>query len=125
MLLVVLWFPQTTKMTIFLVVMMTKCYLNSRYLASHVRILLQAKGLVIASLQDEVEDAVEYACRYLDICRTEYQKVWCKLHSCLDMGKWLNLFKLCALAFSLPFSNGRVEQIFSPMKFVKNSQRAP
>ena len=67
MLLVVLWFPQTTKMTIFLVVMMTKCYLNSRYLASHVRILLQAKGLVIASLQDEVEDAVEYACRYLDI----------------------------------------------------------
>jgi len=94
------------------------------YLASHFRIPLEAKGVVIASLQDEVEDAVEYARRYLDICRTEYQKVWYKLHSCPDMGKWSNVLKLCALAFSLPFSNGRVEQIFSSMKFVKNSRRA-
>lgn len=93
------------------------------YLASHFRIPLEAKGVVIASLQDEVEDAVEYARRYLDICRTEYQKVWYKLHSCPDMGKWPNILKLCALAFSLPFSNGRVEQIFSSMKFVKNSRR--
>ena len=92
------------------------------YLASHFRIPLEAKGVVIASLQDEVEDAVEYARRYLDICRTEYQIVWYKLHSCPDMGKWPNILKLCALAFSLPFSNGRLEQIFS-MKFVKNSRR--
>ena len=94
------------------------------YFASHFRIPLEAKGVVIAALQDEVEDAVEYAPRYLDIGRTEHQRVWYKLHSCPDMRKWPNLLKLCALAFSLPFSNGRVEQIFSSMKFVKNSRRA-
>jgi len=45
------------------------------YLASHFRIPLEAKGVVVAALQDEVEDAVEYARRYLDIDCTEYQKV--------------------------------------------------
>ena len=61
------------------------------YLASHFRIPLEAKGVVIAALQDEVEDAVEYAHKYFDIGRTEYQRVWYKLHSCPYMRKWPNL----------------------------------
>ena len=52
------------------------------YLALYFQIPLEAKGVVIASLLDEVEDAVECARRYLDIPRTEYQKVWYKLHCC-------------------------------------------
>ena len=94
------------------------------YLASHFRLPLEAKGIVIASLQDEVEDAVEYTRSYLDIDCLEYQKVWYKLHTCPDVRNWPNLLKLCALAFSLPFSNGRVEQIFSLMKVVKTACRS-
>ncbi|XP_065918333.1 zinc finger protein 862-like [Dysidea avara] len=93
------------------------------YLASHFRLPLDAKGVLIATLQDEIEDAVEYARNYLDIGRSEYRKVWYKLHTCPDQHKWPNLLKLCALVFSLPFSNGRVEQIFSSLKVVKTSRR--
>ena len=60
---------------------------------------------------------------HADIWTYAVQNIKSKLHSCPFMGKWPNLLKLCALAFSLPFSNGRVEQIFSSMKFVKNSRR--
>jgi len=64
---------------------------SADYLASHFRIQLEAKGVVISSLQDKVEDTVEYARKYLDMCHTEYQKVWYKLHSCPDMGNGLIL----------------------------------
>ena len=94
------------------------------YLALHFRLPLEAKGIVIASLQDEVKDAVEYARSYLDIDCLEYRKVWYKLHTCPDVRNWPNLLKLYALAFSLPFSNGRVEQIFSLMKVVKTARRS-
>ena len=78
---------------------------------------------MIATLQDEVEEAVEYAWSYLDVGRSEYRKVWYKLYTCPDKGKWPNLLKLRTLAFSLPFSNGRVEQILSLLKVVKTSRR--
>jgi len=91
------------------------------FLASNFRVPLEAKGVVIATLQDEVEEAVEYARSYLDIGRSEYRKVWYKLYTYPDKGKWPNPLKLCALAFSLPFSNGWVEQIFSLLKVVRTS----
>ena len=87
----------------------------------HFRVPLETKGVVIATLQDEVEEAVEYAWSYLDVGRSEYRKVWYKLYTCPDKGKWPNLLKLRTLAFSLPFSNGRVEQILSLLKVVKTS----
>ena len=93
------------------------------HLAAHFRLPLEAKGVSLATLQDEVEDAVEYARTYLDISRTEYRKVWYKLYSCPDAKKWPNLLSLCDLAFSLPFSNGRVEQIFSSLKILKTVRR--
>ena len=61
--------------------------------------------------------------RYLDISRTPYTKVWYKLHSCPDARKWPSILDLCDLAFSLPFSNGRVKQIFSSLKVVKTIRR--
>ena len=91
------------------------------FIASHFRAPLEAKGVVIATLQDEIEEAVEYARSYLDISRSEYRKVWYKLYTCFGKGKRPNLRKLCALVFSLPFSNGCVEQIFSSLKVVKTS----
>ena len=93
------------------------------HIATHFRVPLEAKGVSLATLQDEVEEAVEYARAYLDIDRTEYRKVWYKMFSCPDARKWPNILSLCELSFSLPFSNGTVEQIFSSMKVVKTSRR--
>lgn len=93
------------------------------YLATLFRLPLEAKGIALATLQDEAENVVEYARAYLDISRTPYPKVWYKLHSCPDARKWPSILGLCDLAFSLPFSNGRVEQIFSSLKVVKTIRR--
>ena len=87
------------------------------------RIDLCGHAILISSYILRYKTKDEYAQSYLDIGRSEYQKVWYKLHTCPDKGKWPNLLKLCALAFSLPFCNGRVEQIFSSLKVVKTSHR--
>ena len=86
------------------------------HIATHFRLPLEAKGVSLAALSDEIEEAVEYTRTYLDIGRIEYRKVWYKLYSCPDARKWPNVLSLCELSFSLPFSNGRVEQIFSSLK---------
>ena len=93
------------------------------YLAAHFRSPLEAKGLSLFTLQDEIEEIVEYARTYLNIHSTEYRKVWYKLYSCPDARKWPNILSLCELSFSLPFSNGRDEQIFSSLKVLKTTRR--
>ena len=92
-------------------------------ISSHFKIPLEAKNLTTVTLQDEVEEVVEYARKYINISEVEYRKIWYKLFCCPDSGKWPNILILCELAFSLPFSNGRVEQIFSRMKEIKSDRR--
>ena len=52
-----------------------------------------------------------------------YHKVWYKLHVCPDASRWKDILILCELCFSLPFSNGRVERMFSSMKLIKTDRR--
>ena len=54
------------------------------HIAAHFRLPLEAKGVSLSGLQDEIEETVEYAGVYLDISRTEYRKVWYKLFCCPD-----------------------------------------
>lgn len=93
------------------------------YLTSHFREPLEAKGGVLESIQDEVEEIVLYARKYLSIGTECYQKIWYKLYTSPDARKWPNLIRLCELLFSLPFSNGHVEKMFSALKIVKNNRR--
>ena len=93
------------------------------YIVSLFRDPLEARGANVSVLQDEIEDAVEYARRYLGLQSTNYRKVWYNLHVCPDSTHWPNVLLLCGLAFSLPFSNGRVEQIFSSLKLLKTTNR--
>ena len=93
------------------------------HISTHFRLPLEAKGVSFLPLQDEVEEIVDYARTYLNICQVEYRKVWYTLFSCPDAQDWPNILILCELAFSLPFSNGRVEQIFSSLKTLKTSRR--
>ena len=73
-------------------------------------------------MQDEIEDALMYARSYLGIESTDYRKVWYNLFVCPDTLKWPNVLMLCNLLFCLPFSNARVEQIFSSLKYLKSTK---
>ena len=77
----------------------------------------------MSSLQDEIEDAVDYARQYLSLESTDYRKVWYNLHVYPAASSWPNLLLLCELVFSLPSSNGRVEQNFSSLKVIKTMNR--
>ena len=84
---------------------------------------LEAVGVSCLVLQDEVAEAVEYARNYLSIETEQYHKVWYKLYVSPDVTKWSNVLVLCELCFSLPFSNGSVERMFSALKLVKTDRR--
>jgi hypothetical protein len=93
------------------------------YIVSVFKLPLEAKGADLSSLQDETEEIVIYARKHLSIGTEDYRSVWYKLHTCPDHRNWPNILLVCQLVFSLPFSNGRVEQIFSSLKVIKTDRR--
>ncbi len=93
------------------------------YITAHFRDPLLAVGTNLATIRDEVEEAVEYARKYLSIRSETCQTIWYKLHEAPDAQKWPNVLILAELIFSLPFSNGKVERIFSVMKIIKTDRR--
>ncbi len=94
--------------------------LNSLYAYSENRWRL---GAEIFSLQDEVEEIVDFFRRYL-YTGEEYKKVWYKLFVAPDAKKWPTVLLLCELLFSLPFTNSKVERAFSIMKIIKTDRRS-
>ena len=78
----------------------------------------EAKGMCVASLQDEVEDVVSYARKYIPVGSENYRKIWYKLHT--SSSRWPNILMLCELLFSLPISTSHVEQLFSLLKVIKD-----
>lgn len=92
-------------------------------LSTHFRDPLEAVEANLPLLHDEIEDVVVYARTYLGIERTDYRKNWYNLSVCPNASEWPNVLLLCELAFSLPFLNARVEQIFSSLKYLKNVKR--
>ena len=84
---------------------------------------LEVVGINLVVLQDQIAEVVEYARSYLSIENEEYHKVWYKLYICLDASRWRDIPVLCELCFSLLFSNGRMERIFSSLKLVKTERR--
>ena len=93
------------------------------YIISIFRIPLEAKGMCAASIQDEVEDVISYARKYLPIGSENYRKIWYKLHTSPDSSRWPNILILSELLFSLPISTSRVEQLFSLLKIIKTKRR--
>ena len=93
------------------------------YITSSFREPLEAKGVDLACLRDEVEEIVEHARQYLSLDKDDYRKIWYKLSVSPDSSRCHNVLMLCELGFSLPFSNGRVERIISSLKLVKTDRR--
>ena len=92
-------------------------------ITAHFRLPLQSKGVCFAALRDELEAVVLYARKFLGIDKEKYHKVWYKLHVSPDAAAWKNVLLISELLFSLPFSNGRVEGIFSTLKVIKTDAR--
>ena len=84
---------------------------------------LEAKGACLSSLDDELEEAVQFCRRYLNSQLEDYTKLWFKLHSTHDSRKWPTVLLLSELLFSLPFTNSKVEQMFSSLKVIKTDRR--
>ena len=55
---------------------------------------LEAVGVSLLVLQDEITEIVEYTRSYLSIEREDYHKVWYKLHICPDANRWPNVLIL-------------------------------
>ena len=93
------------------------------HLSTQFREPLETAGVGLASLLDEIEDAVEYARKYLRIELDGCQRIWYKLHIAPDAVRWQNILALSDLCFSLPFTTAQVERIFSMMKIIKTDRR--
>lgn len=102
---------------------MTELQAAVQYITSAFHAPLESKEVCVSAIQDELEQAVEYARAYLPIATESYRKVWYTLHTCPDARKWPNLLSLCELAFSLPFTTSRVEQMFSMLNTIKTKRR--
>ena len=84
---------------------------------------LEAKGMNAVSVQDEIEEVVDYARKYLSLSTESNRRIWYKLHTCPNTGRWPNILLLCELVFSLPFITCHVEQMFSLLRVVKTKCR--
>lgn len=94
------------------------------YILTVFREPLEAKGMSVFSLQDELEEVVDFYRQYLvDTQGEDYRKVWYKLFTAPDARKWPNIILLSELLFSLPFVNSEVERAFSTMKVIKTDRR--
>ena len=102
---------------------LTEVLMAVELIATMFREPLEAAGINLLVLQDQIAEVVEYARSYLSIESEEYHKVWYKLYVCPDASRWRDILVLCELCFSLPFSNVRVERIFSSLKLVKTERR--
>lgn len=92
-------------------------------IAEYFRAPLEAMNVEICFILDEMEDAVLYSRKYLNINNDTYKKVWHRLHNAPDAAQWPNLLQICQLLFSLPFSTAKVERTFSVLKAIKTERR--
>ena len=65
---------------------------------------LEAKGAVLKSILDEMEDSVDYAKTYLRLGCDSYSKVWYQLYTAPNSANWPNILLVSELLPSLPFS---------------------
>ena len=89
------------------------------YITAHFREPLETTGVSLATIQDEAEEVVHYARKYLSMDTEVYRKIWYKLCAAPDIEKWPNMLRISELFFSLPFSSGQIERMFSALKVIK------
>ena len=64
-------------------------------------------------------DMIAYAVQYIALSSLEYHSVWWRFFHAPNSTDWVNVLVLAELLFSLPASNGKLEQVFSILGTVK------
>ena len=93
-------------------------------LITHFKAPLEKAGVDIFVIKDEWEDMTDYAKRYLDLVQDDYRTIWWKIFNSPSANNWNNILPLIELIFCLPMSNGRLERVFSTLKFLKSDRRS-
>ena len=93
-------------------------YVSTRFLVP-----LENTSVNCAVLNEEWDDIVEYAKRYLNLVQDDYKVIWWKLFNSPDSTKWTNVLAVVELLFCLPVSNSHLERVFSQLKLVKSERR--
>ena len=91
-------------------------------LATRFESALVSASFSTASLQEEWEDMVSYAKKYLNLTDS-HLIVWWKLFNVAESCRWRGMLLLAELLFCLPMSNGSVERMFSSLKHIKTDRR--
>ena len=84
---------------------------------------LENASVNCALLNEEWDDIVEYAKRYLDLVQDDYHVIWWKLFNAPDSTNWTNILAVVELLIRLPVSNGHLERVFPQLKLIKGEKR--
>ena len=84
---------------------------------------LKRAGVVFADIKDEFLEMLSFAVKYTSLSTTSYSSVWWRLFNSPNSGEWKRILILAELLFSLPSTNGKVEQTFSLLNTIKVDRR--
>ena len=59
------------------------------------RVPLEKAGVDCYLIQEEWEDIIDYAKRYLNLVQENYTTIWWKLFNAVDASKWQNILRVC------------------------------
>ena len=91
------------------------------HISNHFRLPLEVRGVSICSLLDEADEisSILLGSQWYRVQENLVHIVY--LSQCKKVGP--NMLNLFQLSFCLPFSNGRVEQMFYSLKALKMNRR--
>ena len=93
-------------------------------LSTRFRVPLEMAGVDCSLIQEEWEDIINYAKRYLNLVQENYTTIWWKLFNAFDASKWQNILRVVELLFCLPLTNGRLERLFSQVMLIKSDRQS-
>ena len=93
------------------------------WIAERFKIPLEKANVNLSLLQEEWDDIVDYARRYIDIVQDDYKSVWWKLYNAPSAPRRFNILTVSELINCIPVSNGYVERCFSQLKLNKTDRR--
>lgn len=78
-------------------------------LGERFKIPLDSTGVELDQLKAEFCEMISYANQFISISTMDYQCVWWRLYHAPDASSWSNILQLARLLFTLPVSNGKLE----------------
>ena len=86
------------------------------------KVPLENASVDLALVQEKWDDMVGYGKQYLNLVQEDYKIIRWKLFNAVDAKGRTNVLAIIELLFSLPMANGRLERVFSRLKWAKNDR---